>query len=341
MNLPAASRSGSSQGAERRRRRLGIGVLLGFVVAAQLLCSSRAEAGAWNKPQWGYFLQIGTSFNTTVGDVARFNGSGNRTGVVVGKFYGNPREGHTVGSNTSNYQSLNTDLYWEIALLKRLSLFGDIAFVSQRQSNSKNQSNTGGDIEYASRGIGDMLLGARVAILENPVAFALEARLFVPLGDTKTIIPLGTGDFRGELRLALGKAWSRLKVPVFVEAEVGVMFRGTGTVRGFDVGNNYEDLVHYAPEIVVHGEVGVVAVRVKQTDRLILSLSVDYRGSTRRSEEPSFTLTPETQEITTVNLSALIFIWKGLGLSLRGSQVAEGRRTLLMTSVFGGVFASF
>ena len=52
-------------------------------------------------------------------------------------------------------------------------------------------------------------------------------------------------------------------------------------------------------------------------------------------------LTPETQEFTMLNLNALVFIYKGLGVSLRYNQVVEGKRALFLSTVFGGVFASF
>ena len=206
-----------------RRRRFGSCLGLAIGLCIQLVGAGAAHAGAWNRAQWGYFLQLGTAFTSATN---RYTGSGDRTRIQVAK-NGDPQSALAVGSNAndSNYQQLLSDLYFEVGLLKRLTVFGDLGFVSSRQTNE------GGQLQYRARGIGDLMFGARVQILELPVAFALETRLFVPTGDALDVIPLGSGDFRGEIRLALGKSWSRLKLPLYFDVEVGVMLRGAATVR--------------------------------------------------------------------------------------------------------------
>lgn len=330
--------------------RLSLGLLLGACFVVQATGLGAAHAGAWNKPQWGFFLQLGAGFSLNTTSTARLDSSANGVPILVGSNYNaTNRQGPPVAGNglpnvrTSNYQSLMTDLYFEISLLRRLAVFGDINFVSARQANE------GGNISYSASGIGDTMLGARIAILERPVAFAFEGRLYIPSGDPLKIIPLGTGDFRGEMRLALGKAWDNKVLPVYVEAETGVMLRGTGTTRSTSpdpITGDYTVDTHYAPEFLLHGELGITAVRVKQQDRLLLSAGVDYRRSTRamgqaeRSMDP-VNLTPNTQEYTLFNFNAVAFLWKGLGVSARYSQICQGRNTLMLSTVYGGVFASF
>ena len=148
--------------------------------------------------------------------------------------------------------------------------------------------------------------------------------------------PKGWSTPQGSFGLCMGRR-------NFLPPKIGAnrFHTATATIHGYDIGNNYEDEVHYAPEIVAHGEVGIVAVRVKNVDRMMLSVACDFRSSTRNSDEPSFTLTPETQQITSLTVNAMFFVWRGLGLSLRYTNVVEGKRALLLGTVFGGVFASF
>jgi hypothetical protein len=310
------------------RRCFGVALVLA-IVCVQAIGLHEAHAGAWNRAQWGYYLQLGTSFTTSI-DGQRFTGTGDKTDILVS------RSGtSTIDTQASNFQQLLTDLYFEVGLLPRFTLIGDLTFVSARQRNP------GAPAEYKNHGIGDLMFGGRIQILQKPVAFAFEGRLYVPTGDTIGLIPLGSGDYRGDMRLALGKSWSDIKVPVYGMIEVGTMLRGTATVRDVTrVGTDRSD-VTYAPEVFFHTEFGLTVLKTKNTDRLLVIGMLDYRSSTRRRDVEAFSLTPATQEILSYGGTVMAFLWRGLGLSVRATHVPLGRNTLNTVTVAGAVFASF
>src|SRR6185369_13089961 len=105
--------------------------------------------------------------------------------------------------------------YFEYGLLDRLTLFGNFQFLS-----SNRQLNPGGDISYSSNNVGDLLLGTRFNLIQNPFVFSLEARITVPTGDQNAVIPTGTGDLRTELRLVFAKGFEPI-VPLILEGEIG------------------------------------------------------------------------------------------------------------------------
>jgi len=306
-------------------------LVLAVLLVLAALPARSAHAGAWGKDPWKFYLQLGTAFTTTgAADNKRFDAAGNEQVIQV------RRNNATAPLGNSNYQQLMTDFYFELGVVKRLTIFGNLPFASARQRNE------GGDISYSANGIGDLMLGARVALVENPLAVALEVRLGFPTGDPLKIIPLGTGDFRGELRLAIGKAWSDLVVPIYFDIEFGFMLRGGATVRD---SLNFPDgtkIANYAPELAFHTEVGLTILKTKKIDRLLLIAIADYRGSTRREAAiGNLNFTPETSEMTAIGGSLMGFIWRGLGVSLRYTHVVQGRSIPVTGTVAGAVFASF
>ena len=312
-----------------KRERAASSSKLLVVVVLLLLRSSVASAGPWTRDQYHFYLQLGTSFSFAED---RYDINGNLGPIEVRKF--SPAIGR-LDVNKSNYQQLLSDFYFEFGLVKRLTIFGDIPFISARQMNE------GGDLNYSSNKFGDILLGARYGILNGePFALGLETRLVFPSGNSQIILPTGSGDFRGELRLAAAKTlpW----VPIYFDFEFGFTLRGSATVID-QLAPSGTSLARYAPELVLHGEVGGPLVRWRQVDRLILSFYVDYRGSTQRSNvaDATFSIIPENSEFTTISVQVLWYAYHGLGINARFTQAVEGRRLPHTSTVAGALYAEW
>jgi hypothetical protein len=296
------------------------------LIVAVLCISSAAFAGAWTKPRNHFYLQLGTSFSWA-GE--RFNHVGDKGTIVVKKFADPAR----FDQNNSNFQQILSDLYFEFGLFNRITLFGDLTL------NAMRQRNTGGDINYATVGLGDTLLGLRAGLLLDPVAIALEARMTAPSGDVNAVIPKGTGDFRGELRLALAKAFDR--VPIWINFEFGFTLRGTAELNPPMPGAP-RPLVKYAPEVAIHGEVGGSLVRWKGADRLLLIAALDYRTSTTRDTGDFATsLLVENYELTTFTANLVWFAYHGFGVNARFTQAVQGRRQLETSTIAGSLFVNY
>jgi hypothetical protein len=292
-----------------------------------VLASTRAMAAGWTHDPGHFYLQLGTAFSYAN---QQYNELGTTIPITVPKLSTDPTM-----TNVSNYQQLLTDLYFEVGALKRLTIIGDLGVVSNRALNP------GGDINYSGTTMSDMWLGARVGLLTGePIAAALELRLGFPSGDPKRPLPTGSGDFHGELRAVVSKSFER--VPLWFDVEMGFVLRGGAYVyNALSSAADHTALVNYAPQISLHGELGVVVLKWKQAERLLLIASVDYLGSTTRSamSELSLALYPDNSELTTINVNLMAYLWRGLGLSLRASQAVEGLRQPILTTFGGAVFA--
>ena len=298
-----------------------------LVVLALVLWTSSARAGAWTKEPGHFYLQLGTAFTTAD---SWFSNTGDIARITVKKF--SPR-GNRLSSN-SNYQQLLTDVYFEVGVLDRLTVFGDVPYVSARQENP------GGDVQYSSNSLGDTLVGARLGLLTAPIAVAVETRLGLPTGDSRSIIPTGSGDLRGEMRLAFGKAWSSL--PLYFDLEFGLMFRGAARVRDqFAADGSGVSLANYAPELAIHGELGGALLRLANQNKVSLIVFFDYRGSTQKSTDTSaaFSVLPENSELTTVGAALAIHLYSWCSALLRYTQAVEGLR-LPQLSVFGAALVA-
>jgi hypothetical protein len=183
--------------------------------------------------------------------------------------------------------------------------------------------------------------------VKDPLAAAIEAKMTFPTastGSASSPLPNGTGDLRGELRLAVGKQLPY--VPIYVAGEFGFVLRGTGSV--YDLNSltaDHKTLVPYAPELVVHGEVGASLVKWQGVTRLLLIASVDYRGSTVKEVgglgDTLLSLTPADSELTSISGALMWYVWHGLGLQGRFTQIVEGLRIPKITTVGGAIFVDY
>jgi len=299
-----------------------------FLGALLLLVAARAEAAAWTRDPGHFYLQLGTSFSY---GSERFLNDASTAPIVVPKLSSDPST-----LNQSNYQQLLSDLYFEIGAVKRLTVFGTLGVVSARELNP------GGDLTYSTTSVNDLLLGVRGGVLLEPVAISLEARLGFPTGNSKRLLPTSSGDFRGELRLVLSKAFER--VPIYFDLEFGFMLRGGGHV--FDLTSSAPDhttLVNFSPQLTLHGEIGASLIKWQGATRLLLAFSADYVGSTQQdaTTEASLNLYPANSEVTSINVTLMGFFYKGFGGLLRFSQFLEGREQPKLTTFGGALFATW
>jgi hypothetical protein len=247
-----------------------------LAVLAVIGWSAVAAAAGWTRDPGHFYLQLGTSFSSADN---RYDTDGKVLPITVPKLSTDPTM-----INVSNYEQLLTDLYFEVGALKRLTLIGDLGVVSNRALNP------GGDIDYSGNTMNDLWLGARVGIFNgDPLAAAIELRLTFPTGDSKRPLPTGSGDFHGELRAVISKSFKR--VPIWFDVEMGFVLRGAGHLYNpLSSAADHTSLVNFAPQISLHGEIGVVLLRWLQSDRLLLVAGVDYLGSTTKSEQSELTI---------------------------------------------------
>jgi hypothetical protein len=300
---------------------------LALVALATIGHMGSARAGGWTLPPGHFYLQLGTAF-TYSSD--RYTNAGDTVPITVQKLSNDPST-----MNVSNYQQLLTDLYFEVGVFKRITAFGDLPFISARQQNP------GGDLVYSTNKFSDIPVGLRGGLLLDPVAIAVEARLTFPSGDSRSPLPTGSGDFRGELRLVMSKAFRRL--PIYLDFEMGILLRGSGRVYDpLSTASDHTSLVNFAPQLTLHGEVGGTLVRWRGADRLLLVVGLDYVGSTSRTETTlgALSLYPENSELTTINFTVMGFVWRGLGVLFRATRSVEGLRLPEITTFGGALIAT-
>jgi hypothetical protein len=301
-----------------------------FALAALLLLTAgRASGAGWTRDPGHFYLQLGSAFSY---GHQQYTIDGQLAPIVVPKLSTDPTQ-----INVSNYQQLLNDLYFEVGALPRFTIIGYLPFLL-----SSRALNPGGDINYTSSTLGDMWLGGRVGLVLQPIAFSLEMRLGFPTGDAKLPLPTGSGDFRGELRAVLSHAFEQ--VPLWFDVEFGFVLRGAGRVYNLTSASaDHTSLVNFAPQMVLHGELGAALLRWRKANRLLLIASVDYVGSTTKSAatEVTVSLYPENSELTTINGALMGFFWRGLGALLRVSRTVEGLRQPELTTFGGALFAQW
>jgi hypothetical protein len=289
--------------------------------------STVAQAGPWTQERNHFYLQIGTAYT----HASEFwDQDNNKQQIKVLARAGD------LSARNSNLEQLLSDLYFEYGVLNSLTLFGNFPFL-----NSLRQSNPGdGNLRYVATNVGDLMLGTRIGILVKPLVFALEARLTFPTGDVNAIIPTGTGDFRGELRLVAGK--SLKSVPLSFIGEVGFTERGYTKFKSIIVPTGSS--VDYSPEFYIGGSITLnLAFHKTAMERLLIIASADYRTSMNAPDaiDSSLTLIPSTSQLATVQGQVMWFFWKYMGLSVRYARAVYGARVPITDTVGGAIFANY
>jgi hypothetical protein len=173
------------------------------------------------------------------------------------------------------------------------------------------------------------------------VTVSIESRLGFPTGDSRSVIPIGSGDFRGELRLAVAKAWTQ--IPIYFDCEFGFTLRGSGLVTDRTSATGTA-MTNYAPEVVLYAEVGAALLRWKGVNRILLAFSAGYRGSTVK-EDPAaqlaFTPSPSNSENTAIGVVLTTYLMPWMGVYGRFTQSVEGLRLPKLTTGAAGIFFTY
>jgi hypothetical protein len=315
---------------------------LGALLLSAAWPSASAHAGPWTLPRNHFYLSAGVAYST--GD-NRFDEDGNTHRAVVLKNHGDTctiKPAMPCDTNPSNLEQITGDLVFEYGLLDSITLFGDFPFI-----NSLRQMNPGGNLTYSGTNVGDLLLGGRVAILQAPIAFSLEARLTFPTGDVTSTVPTGSGDYRGELRLLAGKSFQR--IPLDISGEVGFTKRGSAKYKSPITGA--DEQINYSAELYLRLEVALnLAFHRMALDRLLVIAATDYRASTagatltdqnNQPTEDLFSIYPPNSRLATVSLGLMWFFHKNVGLNLRYQQAVAGARLPMLSTVGGALFFTY
>jgi hypothetical protein len=296
-----------------------------LVIIVVCFSARSAHAGAWTQDQWHFYLQLSSSFSFAD---KRFNIHGDQVPILVTMNH----QGLANNPKPSNFQQLLEDFYFELGVFPRVTFFGDFLFM-----NSQRQDNPGGDVHYYANGVGDLLLGLRLGVLQVPFLLSIEARVWTPTGDVSALPPLGQGDIREELRAVATKALDR--IPLYFDLEFGFTYRGNASFNNQLLGPT---VVSYQPEIVAHGEIGATLIRYSY-DRLILTAALEHRQSTSLpvNEPTALTIIPPRSLFTTVSGSLLVYFFRNMGVNLRFSQAVAGRLLPSMTTVGAGLFGTY
>lgn len=319
-----------------------------LLVAAAVcgLFERSARASAWTWEPWHFYMQLGTSYSSASNErIKYFDISANRNitidrRIIVAKYAGDATK-----FNSSNFQQLLSDFYFELGTLRWLTLFGDIPFLS-----SNRQDNKLGTLSYHSANVGDIMVGLRASAMTKPIALAVEARFTFPSGVTNSpqsaskdvIIPTGQGDYRQELRAVASKGFD--KVPIYIDAELGFTLRGhvllQNQITGFGKNNGID--THYKPEFVVHGEIGGTVVRWRGVDRLVLALNVEHRQSTEIDAKSVFsTIIAESSRQTWIGVNGIVYFTRNFGVNLSFRRALEVINLPYLTSVGGALFGTY
>jgi hypothetical protein len=210
----------------------------------------------------------------------------------------------------------STRLYGEVGLATRLAL------VTQLTVLRAIATPRAGETARDAAGIGDLLAGFRLQLLDEEVSCALDARLGIPTGAADAPQPLGTGDLRGEVMLSVGRMGERL--PIFFVIELGARLRASGTQRAQAAGRAAPGTdplspltpgerveIDYASEILYGGELGYV-VRAGERLRITSRIALDGRhGLTAPASLPIDPVAPSSVRL--VRLGASLSIGAVLG----------------------------
>lgn len=171
-------------------------------LAALLLIAASAgtlHAGAWTAPKYGFYEKLAFNFyysNDT------FDRNGNRIDTPLnGKF-----------------RDYNISNYFEFGLTDDLTVINALTYKWLKDDNDLRTTR--------GYGLGDVDLGVRYKMMDNNVGI-LSAQALVKIPgpyDRNDPLPLGNGQFDGELRLLYGRSLYPL-LPAYGNLEIGYRWR--------------------------------------------------------------------------------------------------------------------
>ncbi len=164
-----------------------------------LLAAAPAWAGAWSQAK-GHYYAKGSAILYRADEV--FDEMGER---------------RALGMDHDRFASTQTFFYLEYGLRERLTLLTQI---SGGQLQARNDL-----LRRETAGIGDLELGLKYQVVDQPVVVSPMLSLKLPTGYHSTYDPpLGTGKVDLEARLLLGR--SLFPLPLYLGAEAGYRWRG-------------------------------------------------------------------------------------------------------------------
>jgi hypothetical protein len=252
-------------------------------------------AGAWVKPQGGYYFKISTSYFETTEE---YNFLGDQQEIFAE---------NALTSNTS-FRDFSITTYLEYGLFDALTLVGTVPFkiLTSKESELLAPGFPSRRITRTNGGLGDLRVALRTPIIRRPVVLSVQGGVKIPLGYEKEPDndgpPLGTGDVDGELHILYGQ--SLYPVPAYIAASAGYRLRG-GTLNdewvytaeagytlgpvfaklSFDVLRNTEDPPDIAGATVINplpgggGAVPEIIVGDQDVSKISPSLSYAVSGS--------------------------------------------------------------
>ena len=178
---------------------------VGWTVA---LVPQQAEAGAWTQTDHGYYLKLsGLSFATT----EELDVNGNSL----------PRQGD------GELTDFAFSSYLEYGLTDRLTLVASIPYKKVEDTRYIGGRQNGVAAVESSSGFGDLETRLRWQLQTDPVVLSVAAGGKIPLGyevTQATRVPLGTGEFDGDVRLLAGRSF--YPMPLYTTGEFGYRRRG-------------------------------------------------------------------------------------------------------------------
>lgn len=181
---------------------------LAFAGAMILAVPQQSTAGAWTQSEHGYYLKLsGLSFTTT----EELDPDGESL----------PR----VGDGELTDVSLST--YLEYGLTDRLTLVASIPYKNVEDTRYVGGRQNGVAAVESSNGFGDLETRLRWLLRTDPVVLSVALGGKIPSGyevTPSTRIPLGTGEFDGDVRLLAGRSFYPL--PLYTTGELGFRRRG-------------------------------------------------------------------------------------------------------------------
>ena len=168
----------------------------------------QVAGGAWTQSERGYYPKLsGLSFKTTEeldpdGESMSRVGDGELTDIGL-------------------------SAYLEYGLTDRLTLVASMPFKEVEETRFIGGREQGVGAKQSSSGFGDLESRLRWLLRSDPVVLSVALGGKIPLGcdvTTSTRVPLGTGEFDGDVRMLAGRSFYPL--PLYTTGELGYRKRG-------------------------------------------------------------------------------------------------------------------
>jgi hypothetical protein len=118
--------------------------------------------------------------------------------------------------NDGEFYDFNLTWYQEYGLLDYLTILFSVPYKHLHYEDNNFKSDTWG--------FGDIELGLKFRLLEKPVVLSVQSKVKIPEAyDENEDVPLGNGQWDGELRILLGKSF--WPFPAYLGIEGGYMWR--------------------------------------------------------------------------------------------------------------------